>query len=116
MRAEALARTTGVTTEAVGLLNQVRGRSLVVTDAGSNEVADTPVLFQTTDFANAQALIDAIILERRVELAYEGNRFHDLRRIGAAIKGTAAGANNLVFPIPQSAIDNNAALTQNPGY
>ncbi|OJJ15996.1 hypothetical protein BKI52_35070 [marine bacterium AO1-C] len=116
MRAEALARTTGVTAEAVNLLNQVRGRSLVVSDAGGNEVADTPVLFQTTDFANAQALIDAIILERRVELAYEGNRFHDLRRIGAAVKGTAATANNLVFPIPQSAIDNNSALTQNPGY
>ena len=116
MRAEALARTAGVTAEAVNLLNEVRGRALVVSDAGGNAVADTPVLFQTTDFANAQALIDAIVLERRVELAYEGNRFHDLRRLGLAVKGTAATANNLVFPIPQSAIDNNSALTQNPGY
>jgi len=120
MRAEALARTSGVTMEAVNLLNQIRARAIVVTDNTGATVSDAPVLFAMTDFANAQALIDAIMLERRVELAFEGNRFHDLRRIGATFeRGNPAQViadERIVFPIPQRALDNNSALTQNPGY
>lgn len=83
--------------------------------------------------------------ERRVELAFEGKRYWDLIRWGTAgtnlnqqlhgisIKGsngvlnytpvTIPGGNrkfdaskNYVFPIPQSAMDQNKNLTQNPGY
>jgi hypothetical protein len=80
-------------------------------------------------------LRDVILHERRVELAFENQRWHDLVRTGTAIPvmtayGTKAktiykflpsnafGINNnrLLFPIPQSERELNPQLTQNPGY
>ncbi|MGF1585972.1 MAG: RagB/SusD family nutrient uptake outer membrane protein [Bacteroidales bacterium] len=63
----------------------------------------------------------AIEHERRVELAFEFHRFFDLVRTGRAVevlqaKGYNLNVNNLLFPIPQSVIDVNSAITQNPGY
>lgn len=84
--------------------------------------------------------------ERRIELAFEDKRWWDLIRWniadinlnrqlhGIAIKANAGGtlvytpvtvpggdrkfnaAKNYLFPIPQSAMDRNKKLTQNPGY
>ena len=63
-------------------------------------------------------LYDAILNERRLELAMEGERFFDLVRTGKAATvlgplGFVAGKNEL-FPIPQGEVD--GGLTQNPGY
>jgi hypothetical protein len=84
---------------------------------------------------NGQALIDDIVLERRKELAFEGDRFFDLNRLKLPIaRGTdpgalQAGANNVnlnipwpdnrrVAPIPNAEIqaNPNIAKQQNPGY
>jgi starch-binding outer membrane protein, SusD/RagB family len=60
--------------------------------------------------------------ERRRELAIEGHRFFDLRRlrdvpaIGAYVASLYDGEFRLLFPIPQSELDANQLLTQNPGY
>lgn len=71
--------------------------------------------------------------ERRIELAFEGERWFDLVRTGTAISflkslgspndqyGVGRGnisQTNLLFPIPQSELDNNPAMAgdQNPGY
>jgi hypothetical protein len=62
------------------------------------------------------ALIDAILQERRVEFAMEGHRFFDLRRLGRAEAVLAIPANRLIFPIPQDERDVNPNLSQNPGY
>ncbi|HEX6981510.1 MAG TPA: RagB/SusD family nutrient uptake outer membrane protein [Balneolaceae bacterium] len=65
---------------------------------------------------------EAVYHERRVELALEGHRWWDLVRTGRAMEVmTAHGRGsiqeyNLLFPIPQSEIDVNPKLTQNPGY
>lgn len=68
--------------------------------------------------ASGTALYDAILTERRLELAMEGERFFDLVRTGKA--ASVLGANfkvgkNEVFPIPQTEVDI-SGLTQNPGY
>lgn len=67
---------------------------------------------------SGSGLYDAILNERRLELAMEGERFFDLVRTGkaASVLGSKfqAGKHEL-FPIPQSEIDI-SGLTQNPGY
>ncbi len=84
-----------------------------------------------------QALLrDIIAHERRVELAFENHRWHDLVRTGKAVSVmNAFGAklkltdsyylpldaynvtnDKLLYPIPQSERELNPALTQNPGY
>lgn len=81
------------------------------------------------------ALLNAILLERRLEFAFEMDRFYTLKRLGLSVNrsateghyadgtGTVAEALTLAagdfrwqFPIPQSEIDLNPNLLQNPGY
>jgi hypothetical protein len=69
-----------------------------------------------TTVTSQTALLDAILQERRVELAMEGFRFFDLRRYGRAQSVLAIAADKLLLPIPQIEIDVNSNLTQNPGY
>jgi starch-binding outer membrane protein, SusD/RagB family len=74
------------------------------------------------------ALLDDIILERRKELAFEGDRFHDLNRLKRSItRGSNYPAsaqtinypfNKRLLPIPQQETDANPAIKaqQNIGY
>jgi hypothetical protein len=72
------------------------------------------------------ANIDNILKERRKEFLFEGFRFDDLARKGKNIRlinsleqthgGVSAGSYKYAFPIPQRAINTNAALVQNFGY
>lgn len=105
IRAEARAEM-GNLTGALEDLNQIRER------AG---LADLTTL-------DRAAILTAIDHERRVELFCEwGHRWLDLKRRGKADavlsaikpgwKSTAA-----LYPIPQTEIDNNHRLSQNPGY
>lgn len=75
--------------------------------------------------ASGQALIDAILLERRKELAFEGDRLYDLLRRGLTYtkyqsttvsRQVTAPNDRLIGPIPQREIDANPNVTQNPGY
>jgi hypothetical protein len=72
------------------------------------------------------ALRDSIRVENRREFVFEGHRWFDLQRWGilnAAIRAkqaemgyTVRGVPSNYFPIPQSEIDINPKLTQNPGW
>ncbi|MEZ0486446.1 RagB/SusD family nutrient uptake outer membrane protein [Fibrella aquatica] len=64
----------------------------------------------------AAADLAAVLLERRLELAFEGQQIADLKRTARSVGTTAYNANNLVLPIPQREIDTNKSLVQNPGY
>jgi hypothetical protein len=60
-------------------------------------------------------VLSAIARERRLELAFEGDRWPDLIRTGQATV-IGAPAQQTVLPIPQGEIDTAPGITQNPGY
>jgi hypothetical protein len=71
--------------------------------------------------APANPTIEDIMLERKLELGFEGHFVHDIRRSEATIEQNGSYAWNddlLVLPIPQREVDANPALQgqQNPGY
>ena len=84
--------------------------------------------YTNVTFASKQEAIDATLLERFKELAFEGHRFFDLRRRGLPVsrlavdapsaQGTTLAAGNFrfVLPIPLPEITTNPIMQQNPGY
>jgi hypothetical protein len=112
-KAEALNQKNGPNQEAVDLINQIRMRAF------NNDITKKK---QLSDFASKSALSDWILKERGWELYFEGHRRMDLIRNDKFLDMAAArGAidpttRRLLFPIPQSEIDINSNLVQNPGY
>lgn len=102
IRAEANARLNAAPAVVRADIDEVRNR------------AGLPDLPTTVD--TQQELFDAILQERRVELAFEGLRFFDLRRLGVATSLLQIPATHLLWPIPQAERDVNTALSQNDGY
>ncbi|MCD2424537.1 RagB/SusD family nutrient uptake outer membrane protein [Niabella pedocola] len=113
---------TGKPGDALPFLNQVRARAF----GDGNHNINT---------ADQGQLRTAIALERRRELAFENKRWQDLIRTDQAIPVmTAYGItakqkypymlpqsftvtqNRLLYPIPQTEMNLNSQLTQNPGY
>ena len=109
MKAEAL-NELGQTSQAEIPLNKVRNR------AG---LADISTGLSKDQFR------EKVLHERRIELAFEGQRWFDLIRVLNGQYGldflhsigkTNATTKHLLFPIPQIERDRNPKLTQNPGY
>ncbi|WP_116124846.1 RagB/SusD family nutrient uptake outer membrane protein [Lewinella sp. IMCC34183] len=117
MRAEALVRLEGVNEESIELLNTIRNRSLRRVSADGTPMKDAELFsYSEDDFDSPEELIDAIVLERWVELAFEPNRLNDLKRLMRSVRGLPYDSDNLVFPIPQRELDANDQLVQNSGY
>ena len=102
IRAEANTRLNAATATIHADINIIRNR------AGLGNLA--------ASITSQSALMDAILQERRVELALEGFRFADLRRHGKAESVLGIAANRLLWPIPLYETDVNKNLVQNPGY
>lgn len=109
-KAEALANLeagTAVNAEALTLVNNIRHRS----DASTNITATTK-----------QQLIDAILLEKRIELAFEGHALFEYLRTKRDIPahGTVLlqpwGSSYVVFPFPFAEVQQNPNLVQNKDY
>ncbi len=129
MGAEAIARSEGVTAEAVDLLARVRER------AYWNE--DPEAIRASLAGLSEEAFVEEVLKERVRELAFEFQIWFDVLRtrkfpvpsenqsgqinfvnvIGATnnFGGTIKEA-NLLLPIPELEMQRNPALTQNPGY
>lgn len=97
--------------EAQAPLEAVRARARA--QATDPATALPPVT--TTD---QQAMRDAVRHERQVELGFEMHRYFDLVRWGIAAQVLPAfqTGKHEVFPLPQTEIDLNGALVQNPNY
>lgn len=106
---------TGDLAGATALVNQVRTR-----------VALSPIAITSADDG-----INKILAERKLELAFEGQRWFDLKRTGKAISilsqqkdgngvvlpyAANINQNRLLWPVPQEQMDKNQNLTQNVGY
>lgn len=100
----------GPDADAYAAINAVRGRA---------NVAGLTTGLNQADFR------DSVFLERRKEFIQEGMRWFDLSRRGGsylydALKKipakTGAALKDTLFPIPQSEIDINRELTNNPGW
>ncbi|WP_343667984.1 RagB/SusD family nutrient uptake outer membrane protein [Chitinophaga sp.] len=113
IHAEAENELNGPTAKAYKSINRVRAR------AGLPDLA--------TGLTKDQ-FRDSVYLERRLELVYEYQRWFDLIREKDASGGgilltslqkvgkTNVAAKHYLYPIPQTEIDNNPLLTQNPGW
>lgn len=113
LKAEAL-NELGDLAGAAELVNQIRSR----------------VNLPNTTASGQDAMRLAIEKERRLELAFEGHRWFDLKRTGRAIEvinnakgpdgvtplGYNLTPNRLIWPIPQAEMDKNSKLVQNEGY
>lgn len=106
--AEARVRSTNtVDAQAIALLNAVRGRS------------DASTVFTAADFANSDALANAILTERRIELLGEGLAGTDLTRLGLplpakpGVAAIAATAQQYIWPISSSELLLNPLCTDN---
>ncbi|MFS4467287.1 RagB/SusD family nutrient uptake outer membrane protein [Maribacter sp. 2210JD10-5] len=59
---------------------------------------------------------ELIFNERQLELAFEGFLIHDIKRTERNVDDLPYNDPLLVFPIPQSEMDTNKLMMQNPGY
>ncbi|SNR58576.1 MULTISPECIES: RagB/SusD family nutrient uptake outer membrane protein [Hymenobacter] len=122
MYAEAANEQSGPSADVLAKLNLIRTR------AGLEALTTT-----SPQYASKKAMRDEIDRQRRLELAFEGERWYDLLRYARhnqAEPGAHAvtalnliqqnlnrsDVNYLLFPLPQAEINNNAQLQQNPGY
>jgi hypothetical protein len=113
LHAEAENEANGPTEKAYKSLNRVRNR------------AGLPSL---TPGLTKDQFREAVYLDRRLEVVYEYQRWFDLIRQKDAsgkstfvanlqkVGKTNAADKHRLYPIPQSELDNNRLLTQNPGY
>ncbi|WP_067037662.1 RagB/SusD family nutrient uptake outer membrane protein [Allomuricauda sp. CP2A] len=108
-RAEALNELNGPNPESLDLINQVRNRAkipeLTLAEVGTKE-----------------QFRDIIFQERQWEFHYEGMTRQDMIRQGTLVSDAIsrgvvnANENRALFPIPQSEMDTNRNMVQNPGY
>lgn len=91
--------------------------------ADLNTIRERAGLEPLSTALSKQQVIDAVLQERRVEFALEGQRFFDLKRRGLDIpkpqsaEGTIPYSDyRILAPLPTGEIDQNDLLVQNPGY
>lgn len=87
------------------------------TAVGLNPLTEINALRWRSGAAPLTALTDDLIFnERQLELAFEGYLLNDIKRTQRSVGTLLYNNNSLVFPIPQSEMDTNPLMVQNPGY
>jgi len=115
------------------VVNELDGVAAALPYANETRLRAGLTELKEANIPNKHALRMAIEKERRLEFAYENQRWFDLIRTGRALEVinthyssedyyqelTGVGPltdNNILLPIPQKEIDINQNITQNPGY
>ncbi len=103
IRAEAEAMLSGNPNSGVADINLIRQR------AGISPIGSLPSM---------DAFVDALLQERRIELAFEGHRFFDLVRFDKTEAVLGIPDFRKIFPIPRNELQvaEPGILVQNPGY
>lgn len=117
IKAEAYAKTPGMEEQALEMVNVIRRRAGLTGDQ----------LFSTSNLKGYQSVLDIVLDERRLELAWEGHRSYDLFRNNRTLKRdytfgeSFAGPSTIpptspriVHYIPEIEITLNPNLVQNP--
>ena len=89
------------------------------TAVGDTPLADYNVIHTRAGLDPAVSItLDDILYERRLELAFEGFKIHDIRRLHQNFSTFLYNDPKLLFPIPDREIEANPNLKpqQNPGY
>ena len=127
LKAEAIVRSNGNLSEAIGLINQVRERARNSAEDGTPSAVPAD---RSTSESSSATVLEWIFQERRLEMAFEeGHRWWDLRRrhIAGEIDLTKHDfsstrtdfgfeAKHVYFPLPNREVNDNPNLNQNPGY
>ncbi|MDR7132380.1 hypothetical protein J2X69_004747 [Algoriphagus sp. 4150] len=127
--AEAIAKSEGVTTEAVDYLTQIRARALWKTDASA--------IRSQLSGLSVDEFVEEVWKERVRELVFEFPIWFDVMRTRKMPAPTDNGSGeinfidavgsvnyfngpikeaNMLFPLPEQELQRNPSLTQNPGY
>lgn len=87
------------------------------TAVGADPVDDYNMVHTRAGLPEAVSVaLDDILLERRLELAFEGFRVHDIKRTKGMIGTMNYDDPKMIYPIPQIEIEKNPLLVQNEGY
>jgi hypothetical protein len=110
-------------------VNIIRLAEMYLTRAEANfilgeEVGDTPLndINRIRDRVNLDPLdeadldLDAILLERKLELMFEGSLLHDIKRTKRNVGSLQYDDPKLVLPIPERELNVNTELCQNNSY
>lgn len=88
-----------------------------VGDTPENDLAQIRNPVRTNLPVIVNPTLNDVLNERFLELAFEGTRIHDFKRLHMSTGAFAWDSPKLVFPIPQRDIDaSEGILAQNPGY
>jgi hypothetical protein len=117
IKAEAFAKIPGMEAEAIEMVNLIRERAGLSGDQ----------LFSTSDLKGYASVLDVVLDERRLELAWEGHRSFDLFRNSRPMDRSSVQpfgwsgprlvlptANSIVHLIPETEMALNPNLVQNP--
>lgn len=109
-------------------LNQIEAMYYTNQAAALTELVDWVQTYRNPEYTfsgSGQALLDEILEQRRIELAFEGHRYFDLNRYELPIIKSANCTVNCdlpfsnhmrVFPIPFNEMNTNSLMVQNPNY